>query len=128
MSPQHPLAKLTEPLSLNTIKKYPAILVRDTSKSQPPQILKIHDQPYISCSTLALKRKALLSGLGVGFIPYTHIADDVKAGRLIVKKCEKQRPAFMCYIGWNSAKAGKAQRWFIKKLLDKKIQSELIRM
>lgn len=127
ISPQHPLAKLQEPLSIRTIKKYPAMLVRDTSKSQSAKSLKIDEQPYITYSTLALKRKALLNGLGVGFIPYIHIVEDIKSGRLIVKKCEKQRPACMCYIGWNSAKTGKAQRWFIKKLLDKNIQNKLIK-
>lgn len=126
VSPAHPIAKMKEPISTETIKKYYAIIARDSSLKLPPlSSMTLAQQPKITFSTLDLKKKAQIEALGVGYLPYSHVADDIKNGRLILKKIERTQPVSISYLGWSNNKKGKAQQWIMKHLRNKSLQKQL---
>lgn len=123
VSPDHPLAKHKEPLAVELIKEYSSITARDSSQRLPAQSssMYIPEQQRVSFSNLALKKAAQIAGIGAGFLPLNHIKNDIKAGRLIVKKVERPPTRTHCYVAWNKNKTGKAQAWFIEHLMKSNI-------
>lgn len=128
VAPSHPLAKVEEPLTSETIKKFTAIVARDSARQTSLlSSMLLEDQRRITVSTLELKKQAQILGLGVGFLPYNHVKEDIKSGNLIIKRVERPQPACFCYIGWNKTTMGKAQTWFIDRLRNKNLQKKLLR-
>ena len=120
VAPFHPLAKIKEPLSTELIKTYHAIVARDSARQMPLQTsMLLSDQNRLTFSNLALKRKAQILGLGVGFLPYHLIEKDIVEKKLVVKKVERAQPPSYVYMGWNKTKMGKAHQWFLKKIKNK---------
>ena len=127
VAPSHPLAKAKEPLSTELIKSYSAIVARDSSLHLPPQnSMILSDQHRITVSSLEIKRQAQIFGLGVGFLPFNHVKNDISTGKLITKKVEKEQPISFSYIAWNKTNTGKALIWFLNKIKNKKIYKSFL--
>lgn len=125
---QHPLAKAKEPISIDIIKTCTAIVARDSTQLTPPRTsMLLPEQQRMTFSSIAMKRQAQILGLGVGFLPYSHIKEDLAAKRLIVKQVERAQPKSYCYIAWNKNKKGKALQWLIKQLQNKNLRTKLLR-
>jgi len=127
VAPNHPLATMKEPLSTEKITQYTVIAVRDSSRQTMLQSsMLLPDQHRITFSSIELKIQALVLGLGVGFLPYNLIKEDIRSGRLIIKQVERSQPTSYVYIGWNKAKTGKANQWFINQIRCKNLLKKLL--
>ncbi|MBA2654054.1 MAG: LysR family transcriptional regulator [Gammaproteobacteria bacterium] len=128
ISPSHPLAKAKEPIPMEKIKLYSAIVARDSVRTIPHTTSTglLPEQYRITFSSLELKKQAQIKGLGVGFLPYNHIKDDIEQGRLIIKQVERTQPTSICYIGWNKENAGKGFKWLVEQITDKSFKRGLL--
>lgn len=117
ISPNHPLAKLPEPLKNSDIIKYRAIIATDSSRILAPRSSgSLQGQDTLTVSSLNAKIKAQIASLGVGYLPVNLIQEELNTGRLIVKEVEKVKSSAHFSIAWNLHKKGKAMEWFLKNL------------
>lgn len=118
VAPHHPLAKETEPLSNDVIRRHRAIAAADSSRGLPPRTVGLlPGQNVLTVPDLGVKREAQIKGLGVGHLPKHLIHDDIESGRLVVKITEDgmSRCYGVCYA-WRSNHRGKALAWFKEQL------------
>lgn len=128
VAPDHPLARMPEPLPSEAILRYRAVSAADSSRNLPPRTSGLlSGQDVLTVPDLQAKREAHCLGLGVGFLPAAMAAADVAAGRLLVKAVAEPKPAAQVCIAWRSGPAGKALRWFLKRLEDPALLAGLLR-
>lgn len=122
VSPNHPLAKLPEPLKNSDIIKYRSIVAADTSKNLPKRSSgTLSEQEILTVSSIHAKMQAQLMGLGVGYLPLHLIRDEINTKKLIIKKVEKAKPTGNFSIAWRLNRTGKALEWFLEKFKNPKI-------
>lgn len=113
----HELAENDCIITGEDIKKYPSIVVADSSMSHTRRNVGLLDsQRVVRVSNMSSKISAQKMGLGIGFLPKHMITNEVKQGSLVVKKCEVPRHPEFIYMAWHKETSGQALQWFIKKL------------
>ena len=128
---EHPLANhslmATQPLSAESIKQYPSIVVADSSRQLPARSAGLLDgQARITVPTMEKKITAHTLGLGVGYLPIHRIQSELDTKQLVALKVEQ--PEDRCHelcIAWRKDNQGKALDWFVKKI--KPIKAELLK-
>ncbi len=63
------------------------------------------------------KIKALVNGLGIGFLSNHKIQKYLISGELVVLAINKNAPDTPQYCSWRINNKGKAMRWFLNKIL-----------
>lgn len=117
MTPDHPLATLTEPLTEDQILQHRTVVVADSSRSLPPRTPALFgSQEVLTVPTMAAKCQAHRRGLGVGFVPLYQVREDLDDGRLVSRQVAGAAPAPRLFIAWRTGHAGKALKWFLKRL------------
>lgn len=126
VKPDHPLAKMPEPLSSRQIQNFRAISAADSSRSLPPRTSGLlSGQEVLSVPNMWQKRIAQLQGLGVGFLPRYLVSGDIAAGRLIAREVEETRESAQLLVAWRSNTGGKALAWFCERLAQTAVQQML---
>ncbi len=120
VSPHHPLAKETEPLTNDMIRKYRAVAAADSSRGLAPRtVALLPGQQVLTVADLYQKADAQKRGLGVGHLPRYLIEDDIAAGDLLVKSTEDGiSTQHMVYYAWRSRHQGKALSWFKHQMFE----------
>jgi DNA-binding transcriptional LysR family regulator len=114
--PDHPLHQEPEPLADETLRRYRAIAVADSALRKPVLTYRLFDkQPRLTVSTMTEKRDALLAGVGVGTMPYSAIADEIKSGQLKVISPE-YRHQVQIVLAWRRDTMGKAKSWLVREI------------
>jgi len=114
---EHPLASVTAPLSEADIAQYPAAVAADTSRSLPPGHAGIfRRQRTLTVSNIDQKILAQEAGLGVGWLPYPRIRNQLARGSLITKETSEPRSAISVHLARHSEDKGKALMWFWDRL------------
>jgi len=127
VAPSHPLAGSPEPLSAAMIRAHRAIAVADTSRSMPAMTVGLlHGQDVLTLSNIDDKIRALVRGLGCGYVPSSRIRNEMAAGQLVVKATIDPVRRGMTYYQWNSEAQGKAMQWFLQQLGDAQVREELV--
>ncbi|GLU33545.1 LysR family transcriptional regulator [Trinickia caryophylli] len=117
VSPDHPLARLPEPLTMETIVRYRGAVISDTSRElQPRSIATGNGQPVIAVPTLAAKLAAQCEGLAVGTLPECIARRAIEAGRLVARRVTNMREETCCYLAWRDDEAGRALHWWVEQL------------
>ncbi|MGL5030197.1 MAG: LysR family transcriptional regulator [Aeromonas sp.] len=115
--PDHPIHQEAEPLADETLRRYRAIAVADSALRKPVLSVGLFDkQPRLTVSSMAEKRDALLAGLGVGTMPQSWVAQDLKEGRLNVVSPE-YRHQLQLVLAWRRDAMGKAKSWLVQEIL-----------
>jgi len=127
VAPRHPLAKAPEPLSDETILKYRAVSVADSSRSLSPRTAGLlTGQEVLTVPTIEAKISMQEAGLGVGYLP-PHLAQpSLTAGRLLVKEVESSREGGIMSMAWRSGAKGKALSWFLKRFESEAVRAQLL--
>lgn len=113
----HPLATQPEPLSSVHVSEFPAIIVKDSSRSLPERSSGIFAaKQTIHVTSVEHKIKAQSMGVGVGFLPLHLIEDQLASGELVIKYTDIPRPSMPLYVAKQKATQGKAANWFYERL------------
>jgi DNA-binding transcriptional LysR family regulator len=117
VEPNHPLASMPEPLSLEAVAQYRAVAIGDTSRELSPRSIAIApDQEVLTVPTLDAKLTAQLRGIAAGTIPECLAAGAISRGKLIRKKVTGMREVTQFYLAWRKDEAGSALRWWVEQL------------
>lgn len=116
VAPQHPLAKLAEPLQNQDIIRYRSVSAADSSRNLAPRTSGIlTGQDVLTVPDMEAKLHAQIAGLGVGYLPKKLAEQYAASGKLIIKQVAEPKPEATSYLAWRS-NGGKAQQWLIKEL------------
>ena len=117
VAPQHPLARLDQPLGQVDIAAYRAVVIADTARNLPLRSAGwLQQQPRLTVPDLPGKLAAQQAGLGVGSLPRWLADKEVAAGRLVQCPWTGGNPHETLYLAWRSGEAGRALDWFIRVL------------
>ncbi len=115
VAPGHALAGAPEPLSRAVIQQHRVVVAADSSRHLPPRTIGLLEgQDVLAVPDLPAKIAAQALGLGCGFVPAHLAAQDIGAGRLVVKQVEDPRPPTRINVAWRGEKPGKALQWWIE--------------
>lgn len=116
VSPNHPLAKLPEPLQNQDIMLYRSVSAADSSRNLAPRTSGIlSGQDVLSVPDMKTKLQAQIAGLGVGYLPKKLAERYAAKGDLVIKRVAEPKPDVTSFLAWRS-NGGKAQQWLIKEL------------
>ena len=114
VAPRHPLAAAPEPLPEAAILPHRVVVAADSSRRLPPRTVGLlTGQDTLTVPDLPSKLAAQVAGLGCGAMPWYLAADDVAAGRLVVKQLDTPRAPSRVQAAWREARPGKALAWWI---------------
>jgi DNA-binding transcriptional LysR family regulator len=117
VAPGHPLAGAKEPLPPGEIRRYRAIAIGDTSRSQPSRSSGLLlGQDTLTVPDFPAKVAAQRAGLGVGYLPEPIAREEAKAKRLVIKRVAEPKLESFQYLAWRTANKGKALGWFLARL------------
>jgi DNA-binding transcriptional LysR family regulator len=117
VEPSHPLARMPEPLSLETVSQYRAVAIGDTSRELSPRTIALSpDQEVLTVPTLDAKLTAQLRGIGAGTIPECLAAGAIARGKLVRKEVTGMRDVTQFYLAWRKDEEGSALRWWVDQL------------
>ncbi|NOI68571.1 LysR family transcriptional regulator [Vibrio sp. 99-8-1] len=114
----HPLTQLVPPISSEQIKRYPSIVVADSSRVLPPRSIRILEgQHRITVPSIEKKIATQCKGLGVGYLPIHRIKDELQSGELVaIEVTSNQNRVNSVNIAWVKSNQGKALQWFVQQL------------
>jgi DNA-binding transcriptional LysR family regulator len=114
----HPLCKEQQPLTNSMIKKYPSIVVADSSRDLPTRSAGLLDgQARITVPNIEKKIEAHCHGIGVGYLPAHRISTELNTGELVALSLKgHENRQHDLYIAWEKNNKGKALAWFVNKL------------
>ena len=125
--PDHPLAKLPEPLRREDILAHRAVAVADSSRNLPPRTAGLlSGQDVLTVPSIRAKLEAQEAGLGVGHLPLYLAQASAAAGRLVIKQTQDEKPAFPMHLAWRADQPGKALKWFVKRLTEPGAAAQLL--
>jgi len=126
-APFHPLAAEPGPVTESMLLRHRAIAVADSSRLLPPRTVGLlSGQDTLTVANLEAKVAAHVAGLGVGWLPKWIAEREAYAGQLVILEAEATRPGDEIAIAWRPASAGKAAKWFVKRLEDPLVAASLL--
>jgi DNA-binding transcriptional LysR family regulator len=127
VSPKHPLAKAKEPISRARVAQYRAIVVADSSRVTEGSTYGVSGgQPVLAVPTMRAKVLAQCAGLGVGWLPRHRVGSLLKNGTLVEKQMADPREPNILYAGWRGDHDGRALRWWLEKLKQSYLSTQLV--
>lgn len=121
----HPLIAQSQPLSTQDTQPYANIVIRDSATQSPIRAHRsLGERSMLRVATMEQKIKALLQGIGVGFLPRHKIEPYLDSGELVTLKIDTPAPVTNQYCAWRSANTGRATKWFVDKIISEKQYSE----
>jgi len=128
VAPHHPLAAATEPIDDGELIRHRAVAVADSAQRMTPITLNLlAGQDVLTVSDMHAKIDALLRSLGCGFVPEPMARDHIAAGRLVVKRVQRNQLEGRLGYAWRApagARRGAAKkpslglalRWWLEQL------------
>lgn len=121
------IAREPEPLRETTLLQHRAVSIADSSRLLPARTVGlISGQDVMTVPNLEAKVAAHVAGLGVGFLPRWIAEREQFAGRLRILAVDVPKPASDIVIAWRPEHAGKALKWFVKRLEDPLVAATLL--
>jgi len=126
-APFHPLAKAPPPVTEAMLLEHRAVSVADSSRLLPPRTVGLlSGQDVLTVATLEAKVAAHAAGLGIGWLPRWVAEREAWAGRLAILEPEAGRPSGEIVVAWRPSTAGRATKWFVKRLEDPLVAASLL--
>jgi DNA-binding transcriptional LysR family regulator len=123
----HPLAQEPERLKNSDIAKHRIIAVADSTQGFIPARSTgiLPEQPVLTVNTFDEKIRAILCGLGIGYLPANQAKKYIETGELIAKKVPPLCIPAALSIAWRPSLLGTAGKWLIKELKRNGVRYEL---
>lgn len=113
----HPLTQLPMPLPASAIQDYPTVIVADSSQRLPTRSAGLLDgRSRIYVPSIEHKIAAQCKGLGVGYLPYHRIRQELANGQLDILTLDVARPPVEISVAWQRSNTGKGLKWFVDRL------------
>lgn len=126
-APFHPLAREKGPITESLLLRHRAVAIADTSRLLPPRTVGLlSGQDILTVGTMEAKIAAHQAGLGVGWVPRWIAEREAFAKRLVILEPEAQRAPAAVVLAWRPASAGKAVKWWVKRLEDPLVVATLL--
>ncbi len=135
VAPQHPLARMVQPLSDSLIQAHRAVAVADSvPQGSGLTVGLLAGQDVFTVPSMQAKLDAQLRGLGAGFLPYPLAQPYIEQGLLSV--CEVMRPLRLATFSYawreNPGPKGqpagdKALQWWLQQLSHSTTRKALLR-
>lgn len=126
-SPFHPLAKEPAPVTEAMLLRHRAVSVADSSRLLPPRTVGLlSGQDVLTVASIEAKVAAHVAGLGVGWLPRWIAEREAWAGRLVMLEAQAPLASGEIVVAWRPATAGKAAKWFVKRLEDPLVAASLL--
>ena len=138
VTPHHPLAALTAPISDAELRRHRAVAVADSAQRLAPVTVNLlPGQDVLTVASMQLKIEALLRCMGCGFVPEPMVREHVAAGRLVVKAVQRHAAVAVLGYAWRTPRAdapgaarkpqlGLALRWWLAQLESPATRTALI--
>lgn len=127
VAPTHPLASAPEPIPPEEIRKHRSVTAADSSRSLPPRTAGLlSGQDVLTVPDMRSKILCQCAGFGVGYLPVNLVPAELKTRQLVVKQVLEPKPGAQLFIAWRTANRGKALKWFLGRLEDKKLLVSLL--
>ncbi|MFP3350494.1 LysR substrate-binding domain-containing protein [Pseudoalteromonas sp. SIMBA_153] len=117
--PSHPLAQLKTPIEPSELGQYTTVIVHDSAKQSIPwsaNLIEGNQRFYVS--SVSQKITAILSAIGIGYLPANLIAEHVKANKLHVVELTEPRPIQDLYLAWKITNKGKGLKQLTQIILN----------
>ena len=121
VSKSHRLSKVKSPIQTSELSKYRSVVVHDSAKNEIPWSINIIEgSQHFYVSTIAHKLEAIMSGIGIGYLP-THIVQKyIMSGELTEIVLKDKKPPQDLFMAWKITNKGKGLRALKAILLDQK--------
>jgi len=122
--PSHPLAKEQKPIKPSDLGQYTTVIVHDSAKQSIPwsaNLIEGSQRFYVS--SVKQKITAILSGIGIGYLPVNLIAEHIKAKKLHVVELIEPRPIQDLYLAWKITNKGKGLKKLTQLFIDNNLQT-----
>ena len=117
--PSHPLALLKTPIEPSELGQYTTVIVHDSAKQGIPwsaNLIEGNQRFYVS--SVSQKITAILSAIGIGYLPVNLIAEHIKANKLHVVELTEPRPIQDLYLAWKITNKGKGLKQLTQIILN----------
>lgn len=108
VSKLHCLTRVKSPIQASELSKYRSVVVHDSAKNEIPwsvNIIEGSQRFYVS--TVPHKIEAIISGIGIGYLPRTMAEKYITSGQLIeIRLIEKSSPQDL-FMAWKITNKGK---------------------
>ncbi|GGK55820.1 LysR family transcriptional regulator [Amphritea balenae] len=132
MAVDHPLADLPEPLTMEQLNQYRQIDAGDSSRLIDSGLnshrfsASENRQEQLIVPDLFAQKEAILSGIGVGFLPLHMIENDIVSGQIKVREVLNRDSSLELFTCWRQSSRGKALEWFTQRLLQQDYRQEFL--
>ena len=120
VAPDHPLAQVSEPLSVDEQQEHRVIVVKDSSRELPALSRNVFErQQRILVTSIEHKIAAQCAGLGAGFLPRDRVEHLLRDGALVEVPLAEPPETIDSYLVWRKDNRGRALNWFVDRLLQR---------
>ncbi|MNJ57327.1 HTH-type transcriptional activator AllS [compost metagenome] len=127
VSPNHPVAKLPQPLTERALRRYPAICIRDTSvQLKPKEAWLLRGQKALQVPDFHSKLSLQAEGVGIGFVPRHFGQPLIDDGRLQVMTIESPKQPTPLFLAWQRQHTRPCFSWWLQQLRDPALQQGLL--
>ncbi|MAT52072.1 MAG: LysR family transcriptional regulator [Porticoccaceae bacterium] len=107
VSPDHPLTRENQPVSVEQISRYRMVIVHDSSRTSVPRANRLLNRDsHFYVQTFAHKISAQKAGIGVGFLPREVVAPLEAAGELVTLAVSGVHLQDALYLAWKTTNRG----------------------
>ncbi|CAA0102596.1 HTH-type transcriptional regulator YhaJ [BD1-7 clade bacterium] len=119
VSKSHRLSKVKLPIQTSELSKYRSVVVHDSAKNEIPwSISIIEGSQRFYVSTISHKIEAIISGIGIGYLPSAIAQKYIDSGELTeVEITEKKEPQDL-FVAWKTANKGKGLKKLKEIIID----------
>ncbi|MEJ2072186.1 MAG: LysR substrate-binding domain-containing protein [Reinekea sp.] len=113
VSKNHPLAQDLDTVTDEVIEQHPVIIIPDSTQMLTPLTVGwTRSSRVIAVSNMEEKIAAQKSGLGVGYLPFHRIEQELKSGELVaLNMMETHKDKLV--MAWRKGNTGPALQWFL---------------
>ena len=104
---EHEICQHQKPMKMSELKKFRTVVVHDTAKIVIPWTVNVvENSHHFYVSSVSQKVSAIEMGIGVGFLPYSTVEQQLTSGELVEIKLEEEAIQTELFIAWKYANRG----------------------
>jgi len=104
----HCLIQEESPITNDTLSRFQTVVTHDSAKKVIPwNIGIIENSNHFYVPTIDYKIKAIMAGLGGGFLPTDRIEEQLQSGELVQLALTEEQPTLDLFVAWKTVNQGK---------------------